>query len=384
MIHVRAGFIPLVDAAVLIAAADRGFAEEEGVGLELVREVSWANVRDKLNLGHFQAAHILAPLALAQSLGLDGAAVELSAVMTLSENGNSILFGNEAHDALVEQAFGGLLDDPAVSGAALRRLIVDRAARGEPKLTFGMTFPYSSHNYLLRYWMAAAGVDPDEDVHLVVLPPTYMIDALVSGQVHGFCVGAPWPSLAVDRGVGTIVHLGTDIVAKCPEKVLAVRSDWAKENSTAALGLMRALIRSMAWCSDAEHRHELAHLLAAPSRLNTSADLVLRALEGRVTVNAAGRVRVEGDYLVIPRGGAEPDTRHALWLFAQMVRWQQARLTRESQAEVLRCYAPTLYEVALSSMIQAPAAGDGLGEFDGPAFDPRDLATYLAKFAVPA
>jgi NitT/TauT family transport system ATP-binding protein len=375
--RVRAGFIPLVDAAVLVAAADRGFAAAEGIDLELVREVSWSNIRDKLNLGHFEAAHLLAPLAIAESLGLDYAKVPLLAPVVLSQNGNSILLGNETFAALKGFSEGDL-DDPFQSGAALKKLIEARAKKGEEKLCFGMTFPFSSHNYLLRFWMAASGIDPDEDVRLVVLPPPYMVDSLKSGHVHGFCVGAPWGSVAVEAGIGKIVHLGTDIVATCPEKVLAVRAAWADENAGVLNALTRAMIRATAWCANPESRGELSHLLAAPGRLNLSPDLIIRALQGRLKTDPAGRVRENARYLVIDTALARPEARQALWLYAQMARWGQVPLEEAHLPAVSACFSPAVYDAALASMTQRPVLGDGIGAYAGPSFDPADIASYLA------
>lgn len=376
--RIRAGFIPLVDAAVLVAAADQGFAAAEGIELELVREVSWSNVRDKLTLGHFEAAHILAPLAIAISLGLDYARVPLSTLVSLNQNGSSFLLGNETFRALEEEARGEPIGDPHVSGAALKRLVAARAARGEGQLVFAMTFPFSPHNYLLRYWMAAAGIDPDRDVRLIVMPPPYMVDALLSGHVHGFCVGAPWPSVAVEVGMGRILHFGSDIVANSPEKVLATRASFVAEHREAALALTRALIRATAWCGAPENRLALAHLLAAPERLNVGADLVLRSLEGRLRIDLQGTVREYSRYMVLESAAARPDVRQALWLYAQMVRWGQAKLDEAGRIAVERCYSPEIHDLALESMAGIER-GDGIGAFAGPVFDPHDLSTYLAE-----
>ena len=217
----RVGFIPLVDAAALIIAVDKGFAAEEGLAIELMREVSWSNIRDKLNIGLFDAAHLLAPLAIASTLGIGHVKVPLLAPFMLGLNGNAITVSPGLYDALAVAAKGGL-DDPKASAEALGRVVADRRRSGAEPLTFGMTFPFSTHNYQIRLWMAAGGVDPDEDVRLVVLPPPYMVDSLASHQVDGFCVGAPWNSVAVKLGIGRIVHFGCDIVARAPEKVLGM------------------------------------------------------------------------------------------------------------------------------------------------------------------
>ncbi|MBS9479030.1 CmpA/NrtA family ABC transporter substrate-binding protein [Ancylobacter radicis] len=377
--RIRAGFIPLVDAAILVAAADHGFAAAEGIELELVREVSWSNVRDKLTLGHFEAAHILAPLAISISLGLDHARVPLASLIAMNQNGNSFLLGNETFRALEEEAQGGDLADPFISGAALKRLVAARAARGEEQLAFGMTFPFSTHNYLLRFWMAAAGIDPDRDVRLIVLPPPYMVDALSNGHVHGFCVGAPWPSVAVETEIGRILHFGSEIVATCPEKVLAMRAGFVAENGEATLALTRALIRATAWCATPENRVALAHMLAAPERLNLGADLILRSLDGRLRIDARGMVREDPRYLVLESAAARPDVRQALWLYAQMVRWGQATLGEAGRAAVESCYSPEIYDMALAGMAGGGRRDDGIGAFAGPSFDPLNLAGYLAE-----
>jgi two-component system, oxyanion-binding sensor len=186
-VPVRAGFIPLTDAAVLIAAADRGFAEQEGIALELVRDVSWANVRDRLLLGDFQAAHVLAPVAIAASLGLGYPPVPIVVPAALGLNGSAIIVSNQLHAELAGQT--GDLADPAATAAALAAIVAERKRRGAAPLTFATVFPFSTHNYLLRFWMAAAGVDPDEDIRLVVVPPPYMVDSLSRGHVAGVCGG---------------------------------------------------------------------------------------------------------------------------------------------------------------------------------------------------
>src|SRR5262249_22727541 len=186
----RIGFIPLVDAAALIVAADRGFAAAEGLDIELVRELSWSNVRDKLNIGLFDAAHLIAPIAIASNLGIGHVKVPLVAPFGLGLNGNAITVTPALYEEIAAAAEGDILD-PMVSARALRQLVVTRKVKGQTQLTFGMTFPFSTHNYHIRFWMAAGGVDPDEDVRLVVLPPPYMVDSLASGHVDGFCVGAP-------------------------------------------------------------------------------------------------------------------------------------------------------------------------------------------------
>jgi len=169
-IPLRIGFIPLCDAAALIVAVDKGFAAAEGLDVTLVREVSWSNVRHKLNIGLFDAAHLLAPVAIASSLGLGHVKVPIAAPFNLGLNGNAITVSPALHAAIMTEISGDPVD-PMATALALARVVAKRRKSGAEPLTFGMTFPFSTHNYQLRFWMAAGGVDPDEDVRLVVLPP---------------------------------------------------------------------------------------------------------------------------------------------------------------------------------------------------------------------
>jgi two-component system, oxyanion-binding sensor len=354
---IRIGFIPLVDAAIPVMAADLGFAEEEGLAVELVREISWANIRDRLTIGHFDAAHLLAPLAIATSLGLGAVRTPLAAPIALGLNGNAVTLSPHLHDELMDQlAPGADPADPAATGAAFAAVVRARRACGNERPTLGMTFPFSTHNYQLRLWLAAAGLDPDDDVRLAVVPPPYMVDALQNGHVEGFCVGAPWNSVAVEMGIGRIVHLGTDLVRRCPEKTLAVRASWIEERPETVARLVRACARAARWLDDRANHEEAAGRLAASDRLDVPAHLIRRAFDGRL-VTGAGE-RTSDGYILF--GDTRPDRRHARWLYGEMVRWRQAPPDGEEAAAAV--YRPEVYDAALG--IEAPAeAGDPLGLF---------------------
>ncbi len=376
----RIGFIPLVDAAALIVAADKGFAAEQGLTIELVREVSWSNVRDKLNIGVFDAAHLLAPLAIASSLGIGHVKVPLLAPFMLGLNGNAITLSPGLCDALAAAATGDL-DNPAVSAQALGRVVAARRRSGAEPLTFGMTFPFSTHNYQIRFWMAAGGLDPDEDVRLVVLPPPYMVDSLVSGHVDGFCVGAPWNAVAVKLGVGRIVHLGCDIAARAPEKVLAVRAAWAADRPGVLDRLLRALARAADFVNDPAHENDVVAALAAPGRVDVAPEIIRDTLKGRIRMAPQGDVRSDPDYILIGRdGAARPQPVQAAWLYAQMVRWNQTALSADGLAAATACFRPDLYDAALVTTASATAAlrpAAGVRTFTGPRFDADDIAGYV-------
>jgi ABC-type nitrate/sulfonate/bicarbonate transport system substrate-binding protein len=387
--RLRIGFIPLCDAAALIVAVDRGFTTAEGLDVELVREVSWSNVRDKLNIGIFDAAHLLAPVAIASSLGLGHVKVPIIAALALGVNGNAITVSPPLHAALTAAADGDIAD-PLVSARALARVVAQRKVKGEDPLTFGMTFPFSSHNYGLRFWMSAGGVDPDEDVRLVVLPPPYMVESLANKLVDAFCVGAPWNSVAVDLGIGFILHFVSEILARAIEKVLAVRSRWAQENAETLTRLVRAHRRAVAFIEDTANRDEVAAILAAPNRIGVESEVIRRTLDGRLKVAPDGTVRASDRYLLVGRkGAARPDDVQAAWLYAQMVRWGQAPLSAEMLAAAKAVFRPDLFDAALPDgkpdLAGEPA--DGIGPVAGPPFDANDITGYLSAWrrkAVPA
>ena len=380
----RIGFIPLADAAALIVAVDKGFTAAEGLDVELVSEVSWSNVRDKLNIGLFDAAHLLAPIAIASSLGLGHVKVPIVAPFGLGVNGNAITVSPALYAAIAAAAEGNIID-PLVSARALARVITKRNARGEEPLTFGMTFPFSTHNYHLRFWMAAGGVDPDEDVRLVVLPPPYMVESLANGQVDGFCVGAPWNSVAVDLGIGFILHFVCEILPRAAEKVLAVRSRWADEHPRTLLRLIRAHGRAAAFVEDTTNREEVTAMLAAPNRIGVAAEVIRRTLDGRMKVAPDGTMRESDRYLLIGRtGAARPDPVQAAWLYGQMVRWGQATLSAELLSAAKLVFRPDLYDAAMADSkpdLEGEPA-DGIGAFAGPPFDASDIAAHVRSWKI--
>jgi two-component system, oxyanion-binding sensor len=379
MTPLHIGFIPLVDAAALIVAVDKGFTAAEGLDVTLVREVSWSNVRDKLNIGLFEAAHLLAPVAIASSLGLGHVKVPIAAPFNLGINGNAITVSPALHAAIMSEIEGDRFD-PMATALALARVVAGRRKRGLEPLTFAMTFPFSTHNYQLRFWMAAGGVDPDEDVRLVVLPPPYMVDSLTNGHVDGFCVGAPWNSIAVDRGVGHILHFVSDILVRAAEKVLAVRQSWAEKNPEILAGLVRAVSLAAGYVE--QNRTETARLLAQPERIGVEAALIQRTLDGRLKISPDGDIRESGRYLLVGREAASrPDPAQAAWLYAQMARWGQTAVSPDALKTAMAVFRPDLYDAALrKSGVAAPAAVAPVGAFAGPAFDPNDLPGYLASF----
>ena len=384
---VTLGFIPLTDCAVLAVARELGFAAREGIDLRLVREVSWANIRDKVALGLLNGAQMLAGMPIATTLGINQMPMRMIAPFCLNRNGNAISVSRRLFAEMVEQ------DDfdagAASAGRALRRAIARRRASGAPLLTFGMVYPFSCHNYELRYWMAASDIDPDNDVRLVVIPPPLMVDSLREGHIDGFCVGEPWNSLAVEAGLGRIIVSKAELWRHGVEKVLCVPDAWATANTAVLAALIRALDRAGAWAEQPNNRPRLAALLAGAAYLDLPEDIITRALAGEMVVGIGDPPRAVKDFLILHRERANnPSVAQALWIYAQMVRWGQIDRHPGDEAVVRAIFRPDIYQAALAgkSWRSEPAIGDGEAAvldstifFDGRPFDPDRIDAYLAE-----
>jgi NitT/TauT family transport system ATP-binding protein len=366
------GFIPLLDCAPLAVAVEKGFARAEGLDMRLVRETSWANIRDRVVVGHFDAAHMLGPMAIASTLGVGHLKVPMAAPLSLGLGGNAITVSMRVWEAMAAEGavIGG---DPLVLGNALRRVVHARDGAHKPQLTFAMVYPFSAHNYELRYWLAASGIDPDRDVRLVVIPPPLLVDAMREGQIDGFCVGEPWNSVAVAVGVGCIVVPTTAIWRLSPEKVLGCRLEWVQRHPDRVQALVRALYRSAQWCEDPANHQELARLLAEPRFVGAPADILLYGLSNRLRLSPEGELRqLPNFYVPAAHAATFPWVSHALWFYSQMVRWSQVAFDQSHIAEVRATYRPDLYRLAVSDDV--PSTDTKIETFfDGSRFDPDDF-----------
>lgn len=384
----RAGFIPLVDASVLIAAAEFGFARKEGLTLDLVKDVSWANVRDRLAFRQFDIAHMLSPMPVASMLGLGSNPSPTITPFSLGRGGNAITLSKPLFERIRDG--GGIAETAGALeiAEALAKVLQATKERGEPLPTLGVTYPFSSHNYELRYWLAAGGIDPDRDVKLVVVPPPLTSDALAAGAIDGFCVGAPWNMVASERGLGRIVAAKQDIWPSAPEKVLGMRPDWAESHPETVSRLIVALDAAAGWCDRPENHDALAEVLADPRFIAAPADIIRHVLAGQFSLDDKGNRRVIEDYFTFHRGFANyPRPGQALWIYSQMIRWGQVQFSDERLGAVASAYRPDLYRAALGTGPEDAdigTAGDQNGDrfMDGHVFDPSDIPAYIERFAV--
>jgi NitT/TauT family transport system ATP-binding protein/nitrate/nitrite transport system substrate-binding protein len=275
---------------------------------------------------------MLAPLALATSVGAGGSErVPLAAPFALNLNGPAIT---------ISSRLGGIVGgDSAAEGVA--RLVARRREEGASPLTFAVVFPFSVHNYLLRDWLARAGVDPDRDVRLAIAPPARMTGLLVDGVVEGFCVTEPWDTAAVAAGAGVILARSAELWPRTPDKVFAVTERFAAAEPERLQALLRALARAAAWADAPENRAELAAILARPHYVGADAAVIARSLQ---------------DMVFHADGASAPMPAHAGWLLGQMLRWGHAPADLDIAAVARRVYRPDLHAQAMAALgLPAPA-----------------------------
>jgi ABC-type nitrate/sulfonate/bicarbonate transport system substrate-binding protein len=342
----RLGFVPLIDAAPLIAALELGFFAEEGLHVRLERQIGWGNVRDKLTYGHLDAAHALIGMPLLSVLGANWFAEPLVAVMNLGSGGDAITLS------------GRLAQAEITSAGLLAEWLHRSARRGRPVLAH--VFSCSMHHYLLRDWLASAGIDPDVDVSLAVLPPAQMASHMAKEHLDGFCVGEPWNTLAETEGSGAIVLATTEQLPAHPEKSLVVSRRWAAENHSLLPALIRAVLRACLFCDKESNYPALALMLAGRQYLDVSAEVIESSLNlGRTLIQRRSRRRQPtSDWHLrdmSPRSTFPSGTYH-LWLMGEMARWQHRSPPNDPVATATQCIDTGPYRAAAAALgIECPS-----------------------------
>lgn len=399
---VRLGIIPLTDCAPIAVARERGWFRKYGLDVEICQEPSWSSVRDKVALGALDGGHMLGAMTIAATLGLGGPGRPMIVPMSLGLNGCAVTVSTGLWQRMVEadpQAGAG----PLAAAHALRRVINQRRAIGAPVLTFGAVFPYSAHNYLLRYWLAAGGIDPDRDVQIIVVPPPLMVAKLSARHIDGYCVGEPWGQRAVDLGIGRCAAISRDVWTNHPDKVLGVSAEWAGHHPNTLRALVAAITEASRWLDDPANRDEAARLIAGRAYVNAPEEIVAASLTGQVRLAAEDEPASIPDFHVFHRGAANfPWISHAEWTLTQMLRLGQVGASVNIRATAAAVYRPDIYrDVTAALEIPCPVAcrktegshstswaletasapiAMGADRFlDGRIFDPTRLDQYFAE-----
>lgn len=399
------GFIPLTDCAPLVVAKEHGFFDQYGLSVELSKETSWANIRDKVSIGILDGAHMLAPMPLASTLGIGPVHKPTVTALSLDLNGNAITVSQALFERMRELDPAAMAHRP-FTAAALKQVVDERKANGGEPLTFAVVFPVSTHAYELRYWMGAAGIDPDRDVRLLVVPPPQMVTQLRAGHIDGFCVGEPWSSVAVADGLGRVLITNYELWNNNPEKVFGVNLEWAEQYPNTHRAVLMALLEAARWSDALDHRPEVADLIAQSRYVNAPAQIVRQSMTGTFRYALDEPPVSMPDFNVFFRFAATfPWRSHALWFLTQMARWGQIDRGVDLADVAAQVYRPDLYREAAEALGLAVPQTDSKNEgghargwalettggalamgpdrfFDGMRFDPADPIGYLGGFDI--
>ena len=296
---IRIGFVPLCDCAPVVMAHELGLFQAQGLRVELSREVGWATIRDKIVLRELEAAHAPAAMVLGITLGIGSFKVPCATGLVLNLHGNGVTLSKQ------------LWNDGVRDAMSLRDFV--RSRHKGSSLTFGVAFSCSSHNFLLQKWLRGAGLAPERDVNIVVVPPPQMAANLKAHNLDGYCVGEPWNSLAVIQRAGWIAALSPDIAPGHPEKVLLVRTEFAESRADEHERLIAALMLACEFCQRPGNREQVIETLAGPNYLDTNREAIQSSLTGPFKLSKEQSETSHELHLFSGPGVNEPGLDKAVW-----------------------------------------------------------------------
>lgn len=414
--ELKLGFIKLTDCAPIVIAKEKGFFDEEGLTVEVIAQSNWKVLLDNVITGNIDGAHMLSGQPIAATIGI-GTQADVVTPFTMDLNGNGITVSNSVWEEM--QANDPALDSDTpehpISADALKPIAEDMLAGGE-KLQLGMVFPVSTHNYELRYWLAASDIHPgfysesdvagrtDADVELSVTPPPQMPATLEAGTISGYCVGEPWNQQAIAKGIGVPVTTNYDIWKNNPEKVFGVTRKFADENPLTLLAMTKALIRAGKWLDATDesgkfvNREEACRILSQPNYVGADFEIISKSMTGTFTFQKTD-VRDMPDFNVFFKYDCTyPWYSDGVWFLTQMRRWGQISESKPASwyKEVAeKVYLPEVYKKAANMLLEEghltedeitktddgykPATSDFI---DGKTYDGRKPIEYINSFEI--
>lgn len=391
--ELKIGFIALTDCAPIVIAKEKGFFAKYGLDVHVLKEGGgWAGIQQKVISGEYDASHALAGMPLASTIGINGN-TPLVALVSLDFNGNAITMSNKIIELMEKE---GLDSKKRPVNADTLKKVIDKKKIAEgtsyKPFEFGMVYPVSTHNYEIRYWMAASGIDPDSDVTLKVFPPPQMVSNMQAGNIEGYCVGEPWNERAVMAKMGSALITNYDIWNNNPEKVLQVTEEFAKKYPETSQAMIKAIIEASQWLDDSwENRKEAAKILAKKEYVNAPVDVLERSMTGTFQYLKDFKSESNPMFNVFSQNYASyPYQSHALWFLTQMYRWGQIDKAVNMKEVVERVYRVDLFEKAAKDIgykvPPSPYKIEGIDQYnkfiDNKVFDPNKTVEYIYSFDV--
>ena len=408
--ELKFGFIKLTDCAPLVIAKELGFFEEEGLFVTLEAQANWKILLDRVISGELDGAHMLAGQPIGATIGI-GTKADVVTLFSMDLNGNGITVSNEIWEQMKANDVKLASDKPPhpITADSLRPIVEEYKELGKP-LRMGMVFPVSTHNYELRYWLAASGIRPgfytptdttgttDADVLLSVTPPPQMPATLDQGTIQGYCVGEPWNQQAVFKGIGVPVVTNYEIWKNNPEKVFGMTAEFVEKHPNTAVAITKAMIRAGHWLdASVDNRRQAVKILARSEYVGADEEVIANSMTGTFEFER-GDKREMPDFNVFFRHNATyPYYSDAIWFLTQMRRWGQISENKPDawyHETAKKVYRPDVYELAAKALVadghltQAdfpdtdgykPATGEFI---DGVVYDGRTPNGYLSSFAI--
>ncbi|MCL1097875.1 CmpA/NrtA family ABC transporter substrate-binding protein [Shewanella gelidii] len=410
------GFIKLTDMAPIAIAYEKGYFEDEGLYVTIEAQANWKVLLDGVIDGRLDGAHMLAGQPIAATMGY-GTKAEIITPFSMDLNGNGITVSNEVwkkmKPGLAKDASGKPVHP--IKADALKPVVEQYNAEGKP-FKMGMVFPVSTHNYELRYWLAAGGIHPgyyaphkgdtsgqlDADALLSVTPPPQMPSTLESGTIYGYCVGEPWNQQAVFKGIGVPVVTDYEIWKNNPEKVFGITAEFAKKYPNTTIRLTRALIRAAKWLDDNNNgnRPEAVKILAQSNYVGADYDVIANSMTGTFEYEKGDKREVPDFNVFFRHHATYPYYSDAIWYLTQMRRWGQISDDKSDdwyKDLAKKVYRPDIYQAAAESLIADKLIGkDEFPDFaqetgyrkpqkhfiDNIVYDGTQPNAYLSKFAI--
>ncbi len=374
--QLRIGIIALTDCSPLVIAAEKGYFAKYGIEATIAKQASWAAIRDSLANSDLHATHMLLGMPLASTLGLGGSPIRpMVAPWLLNRNGQAI--------TLKADWKGKVAADPQ----AIKPLADEANRKGEP-LTFAVTFPPGTHAMWMRYFLAASGINPDQDVKLVTVPPPQMIANMKVGKMDGFCVGEPWNARAIADNIGFTAITTQEMWKDHPEKVCAFMEEFAEKYPKTVKAVLKALHDASVWLDDMNNRPEQCDIVSKPNYINCPKEIILGRMQGHYDYGDTRKLDDPNYMIFSQRNCNYPQLKYAKWFLSQFRRWGMLEPSENQPIDyeriAQRVMRPDLYEEAMTEIGYEHGGSNQDPEtlFDGATFDPAKPEEYALSFAV--
>lgn len=365
------GFIKLTDMAPLAVAYEKGFFEDEGLYVTLEAQANWKVLLDRVIDGELDGAHMLAGQPLGATIGI-GTKAEVITAFSMDLNGNAITVSNDTWEQMkpfLSKESDGKIVHP-IKADALKPVVQQYRDQGKP-FNMGMVFPVSTHNYELRYWLAAGGINPGyyapqsgdnsgqlkADVLLSVTPPPQMPATMEAGTIKGYCVGEPWNQQAVFKGIGVPVVTDYEIWKNNPEKVFGVSKAWAEKYPNTHIRVVKALIRAAHWLDENSNanRSEAVAMLSKSQYVGADKEVIANSMTGTFEYEKGDKREVPDFNVFFRHNATYPYYSDAIWYLTQMRRWGQIADAKSDDwyMDIAKeVYRPDIYQQAAESLIE--------------------------------